>query len=119
MRVTLDQMMCDVKAESVEDAIAAAANLAQQRGRMIVEVLVDGELWTGDSAALAVASTVASDIQLTSADPIALVCETFDQASAALPEVIVQWRGLLESLRRRVSAKAEKSTGQHVNKSKS
>src|SRR5437667_1053312 len=86
MRVTLDQRMCDVKAESVEDAIAAAANLAQQRGRMIVEVLVDGELWTGDCAALAAVSTVASDIQLTSADPIALVCETFDQASAALRE---------------------------------
>lgn len=86
MRVMLDQTVCDVRADSVESAIAAAAQMAEARGRMIVEVLVDGRIWTHDEPASESATKACDEIQLTSADPADLVCQTFDQASEALRE---------------------------------
>jgi hypothetical protein len=86
MRVLLDKTVCDVQVDSVEDAIAAAADLAQQRGRMIVEVIIDGRTWTQVDLADASSLSSCEEVHLTSADPAELVAQTFSQAGDALRE---------------------------------
>lgn len=87
MRVLLDDSLCQMEVDNVGQAIAAAAVLAEERGRMIVEVMVDGEHWTevqlNESATH---SRTAHEIRLTSADPDDLVCAAFRDASRALTD---------------------------------
>jgi hypothetical protein len=82
MRITLDEHLCNVHADSVEQAIAAAAELAEKNGRMIIEVMVDGKTLTelGEQEL----PVTANEVQLTSADPVELVCQTFVDAGEAL-----------------------------------
>jgi len=85
MRVLLDQSVCDVPADTVGQAIDAISHLARQRGRLIVEVLVDGTSWNAqqidDQAGRA---SVAREVKLTTADPSELIGQTFQDASLAL-----------------------------------
>jgi hypothetical protein len=85
MRVLLDDAPCDVTADSVMAAVAAAAALAEGHGRLIVEVIVDGQSWTGDDLDVESkdASSV-SEVRLTSAQPLELVCQTLNDAADAL-----------------------------------
>jgi hypothetical protein len=87
MRVLLDELPCDVRADSVGEAITAASALAENDGRMIIEVVVDGEPWTAqhlESDERRAQSAV--EIRLTSADPMKLVAQTFSDASRALTD---------------------------------
>jgi hypothetical protein len=89
MRVLLDNQPCDVQADSLDQAIAAAATLAESRGRMIVEVHVDGRTWSGsdfENRANQNSSASAREVRLTSAKPTELVRETFRDAAQALAE---------------------------------
>ena len=52
MRVLLDDIPCDVTATTVSQAIEAAAVVANNKGRLIVEVSVDGSQWTERANAL-------------------------------------------------------------------
>ena len=85
MRVLLDQSVCDVSADTVGQAIDAISHLARQRGRLIVEVLVDGTSWSAqqidDHAGRA---SAAREVKLTTADPSELIGQTFQDASLAL-----------------------------------
>ena len=85
MRVLLDETPCEIDATYVGEAIAAAAELAEGRGRIIVDVQVDGQSW-GDAqlSDLARDRTEADDVQLTTADPRALVSQTLGDASEVL-----------------------------------
>ncbi len=54
---------------------------------MIVEVLVDGQQWDGEKLESAThGAATAGEIRMTSADPIALVCQTFSDAFRALSD---------------------------------
>ena len=90
MRVLLDEQLCNVSADSVDQAIASAAALAQEKGRIIVEVMVDGRQWshtTPESSASAQGSTSpAGEVRLTSADPAQLMNEVYADAASALSE---------------------------------
>ena len=86
MRVLLDENTCDVSADTVSQAIAAAAALAEARGRMIVEVLVDGRAWTGEALDRLDDSVSADELRLTSADTKQLICDTFADAAVALTD---------------------------------
>lgn len=87
MRVLLDEKPCDVTAESVNDAIAAAALVAEGRGRIIVDVFVNGARWSSDQLGEGgAADQPAEEVSLISADPVALVEYTFSQAADALTE---------------------------------
>lgn len=87
MRVLLDELPCDVRAESVGEAINAASALVEHDGRMIVEVVVDGEQWTAKHLESDERRAQSADeIRLTSADPVQLVSQTFSDASRALTD---------------------------------
>lgn len=87
MRIVLDDKPCSLPAGSVADAIDAAAALADQAGRVIVDVFVDGDRWSGEQLGGARASAiVATEVRLVSADPHELVRQTLLDASAALQD---------------------------------
>jgi len=87
MRVLLDELPCDVRADSVGEAIDAASALAENDGRMIIEVVVDGEQWTAQHLESKVkCAQPADEVRLTSADPMKLVAQTFRDASRALSD---------------------------------
>ena len=88
MRVLLDELPCDVRAESVGEAIQAASALAENNGRMIVEVVVDGEQWTQQQMeSNERCAQSADEVRFTSADPNTLVAQAFGDASRALTDV--------------------------------
>lgn len=87
MQILLDENVCDVAAETVEEAIAVCANLVEAQGRMIVDVHVDGARWSEEElASTENQSTTAQVVELTSADPAQLVVQTFQDAAEALTD---------------------------------
>lgn len=85
MQILLDENVCDVAAETVEEAIAVCADLVEAQGRMIVDVHVDGARWSEEElASTENQSTTAQVVELTSADPAQLVLQTFQDAAEAL-----------------------------------
>jgi len=85
MQIYLDDQRCELGAESVGQAIAAVADLAEADGRMIVEVHVDGEHWTErELGSPDHANITAEEVRLVSADPVELVSRTFADADEAL-----------------------------------
>ena len=88
MRVFLDEQLCETDADSVAAAIAGAASLAEERGRMVVEVMVDGDHWTDEQIASASSSdTGVEEVKLRTAVPGQLVCQVLQDAEAVLGEV--------------------------------
>jgi hypothetical protein len=87
MRVYLDDAMCDVETASIPQALAGAAVVARERGRAIVDVVIDGRQFAAealDQERLATAN--AKEIHLTTADCAQLVRQAFDDAGVALAE---------------------------------
>jgi hypothetical protein len=76
-----------VEAGSVGEAVTAAAALADERGRMIVEVLIDGEPRTGDELnGIEGDESPAIEVLLRTANPRVLVGQVLADARAALEE---------------------------------
>lgn len=87
MQILLDENVCDVAADTVEEAIAVCADLVEAQGRMIVDVQVDGARWSEEElASTENQSTTAQVVELTSADPAQLVLQTFQDAAEALTD---------------------------------
>ena len=85
MRVVIDEQVTDMQPGSVAEAISEAAANAEQNGRMIVEVIVDGERWNNEQLnSPEAANTEAQEIRLESAEPRQLVAGTFADAAEAL-----------------------------------
>jgi len=85
MRVVIDEQLTDVQAETVGEALAEAVDRAEQHGRLIVDVTVDGESWTDQRLTSPEGSaTKADEVRLQSADPSELVAGTFANAAEAL-----------------------------------
>lgn len=87
MRIVLDDKPCSLQAGSVADAIDAAATLAEQAGRVIVDVFVDGDRWSGEQLGGKSTALVApTEVRFVTAEPHELVRQTLLDASAALQD---------------------------------
>lgn len=87
MQVLLDDIECDVKARTVGEAIDAVAVLARNRGRLVVDVFVDGAQWNEQRLSSPECQTAVADVvRLTSAEPAELVCQTLADAADALTD---------------------------------
>lgn len=88
MRILLDQAETPLAADTVGEALRQAAALAGERGRMIVEVEVDGIRWSEeDLATQATAQRSAGELKLLTAHPGELLSETFNQSADAIAEI--------------------------------
>jgi hypothetical protein len=99
MRVFLDDHALSSPGDSIAAAIAAARTEAGRKGRVVVDVLVDGERL--DEDALDAPSTrPAGDIELKclSADPRRLVAESFTGVAAALNDARAAQREAADAL---------------------
>jgi len=87
MKVLLDDMPCEVNATTVGEALDAASAVAEQRGRLIVDVSVDGTRWTESDLSSPDCTDAAADVvHFTSAAPRELVRQTFADAADALTD---------------------------------
>lgn len=87
MQILIDDLPCVMDANTVGEAIDGAANLARDRGRLIVDVTVDGTKWTQDDLASTQRhAETAQVVRFSSAEPVELVRHTFADAIDALSE---------------------------------
>lgn len=85
MRVFLDDKPCDIQADNVGEAIAQCAAMAEDDGRYVVEVVVDGDQWNNEKLDSSESrAVVADELRLSTAEPAALVGQTFADAASAL-----------------------------------
>ena len=87
MQILLDDIPCNVEARTVGEAIEGGAEVARDRGRLIVDVTVDGShLSEADLTSAQQQTRSARIVRLVSADPVELVRQTLDDAREALAE---------------------------------
>lgn len=85
MRILLDEAETGLTASCVGDAVRRAAALAGEKGRMIVEIEVDGVTWTEEDLATPEAGArPAAELRLQTAHPAELIGETFTRSREAL-----------------------------------
>lgn len=87
MPVLLDDVPLELDAADLPLALAAAREVAEARGRVIIEVLADGQL-VPDEQLLGAAQTASPrELRFITADPIELVQASLRDAAAALDGV--------------------------------
>lgn len=115
MQVTIDQQPCDVGADSVWAAIAEASAIAQSKGRLIVEVVLDGTPLTDEEVgALEEAQRAADTIELTTANVSALVAEVFAEADDALGQAESLQKEAAEHLQAGAQSEAMAKLGEAI-----
>ncbi len=83
----MDETACDVETGSISKALAGAAAVARERGRAIVDVVIDGRPCAAEGLDHErLRGAAASEIRLTTADCRQLVRQAFDDAATALSE---------------------------------
>jgi len=99
MRVQLDETSHATGADTIGQAIDEAATLARQQDRLVVEVIVDGRLWTPQQLSnQELRDGTAEKISFVSASVSELVCDTLAEASTALAEADDNQRQAAEHL---------------------
>jgi hypothetical protein len=87
MAVYIDDEPVELEGEHLSGVLAAAQAYLRPRGRLIVEVSVDGRPVVGEQLdAQAALSVAGSEVRLASASPEELVCAALEDARAALAE---------------------------------
>ena len=115
MQILIDDLPCDMDANTVGEAIEGAADFARDRGRLIVEVTVDGALWTqADLASTRRHVQTAEIVRFSSAEPIELVRHTFADAVDALTDADELQRQAAELLQSDKGAVAMDKLGEAV-----
>jgi len=88
MKVLLDDTPCDIDAQGLGPAISAAATMAEQQGRMIVEVRVDGETWSAEQLdGLSEHTAAVAEVHLTTASTDDLIRQTIADSINSLDGV--------------------------------
>lgn len=116
MRLLLDEQPCEVQASSIGEAIRGAAALAEQSGRLIIEVIVDGDHWDeGRLGSEEACAGVAEEIRCTSAARNALVARTLADAADALTRADELQREAAELIQADQEAPGKARIGEAVN----
>ena len=85
MKVLLDETPCEIDAANIGEAVAAVVGIAEQSGRLVVEVLVDGNALSEDDLQESTRlESKADEIQVLTTTMETLLHETFIEAVAAL-----------------------------------
>lgn len=102
LRIWIDDQPCDVSAANPLAAVNAAATVAQSRGRMIVDITLDGvpvDISDLETSVRAGASLAAEhEIRITTAEPADLVSQVLRDAAGALEEADALQQSAAESI---------------------
>ncbi len=99
MRILLDSDPCEMKAQTIGEAIATAATLAQTQGRLIIDVIVDGSRWSEEQLDSAEHNGATADtVEFITAEPRELVLRTFEDAAEALQDADILQKEAAELL---------------------
>ena len=99
MQVLLDSDPCEMQAQTIGEAIAAASTLAQTRGRLIVDIIVDGSRWSEQQLDSAEHNGATADtVEFITAEPRELVLRTFEDAAEALEDADILQKEAAELL---------------------
>jgi hypothetical protein len=115
MRVSLDDTTLLESAGSLGEALDAGRDAAERRGRIIVEVLCDGEPASPEvlsNAESLARPGLANEVSLVSAEPRELVATTFDDAASALQDLRETQRDLAERIHKGNVAEATGALGE-------
>jgi hypothetical protein len=111
----LDDVAVDLPGESLAAQLAAARDSLSPKGRMVVEVKVDGQTLDPDRLEAEQGEPVSGELRIYSADPRALVIPTVEQARDQLVEA-AQWQEeAADLLQQDNAAEAMKLIGQAFN----
>ena len=89
MQLTLDQQPVEVEANQLGQMLAAMQSHVQEQGRIIIEVIVDGESIVGDEIQKRQNQTVeGKSIALISAKPDELAIQTLTEVEARLAQTL-------------------------------
>lgn len=100
MRIVLDDRETGMLANTIGEAVATAATLAERNGRQVVDVYVDGEEWTEtELSSPDRLRATAEEVRVTSVRPAELVRETFVHAASALLEAEQMQRSAAKLMR--------------------
>lgn len=87
MAVYIDDQQVELSGERLSGVLAAAREYLRPRGRLIVEISVDGRSVTGEQLETQANAPVSdSEVRLASAAPDELVCSALDEARTALDQ---------------------------------
>jgi hypothetical protein len=116
MRVVLDEKPFETAANNVGEAITAAADSIENEGRVIVDVIVDGEKWNEQQLGSPErCREEATEVLLGSANLRDLVAQTLHDASEALLVADQMQRGAAEGLQADRHAEAMQQLGEALN----
>lgn len=113
--VRIDDIPCDVGGDTLGDVLGAAGKRLGPAGRVIVEVVIDGESLVGESLATRQGESAAGMvIELTSADPKELALGLLEQVRRRLDEAATLQTDAAACLQRDDEADAMKQLGEAV-----
>jgi hypothetical protein len=116
MRVVLDEKPFETAASNVGEAITAAAESIEDDGRVIVDVIVDGEKWNEQQLGSPDrCGETASEVKLGSANLRELVAQTLHDASEALVVADQMQREAAEDLQADRHSEAMQQLGEALN----
>jgi len=88
MKLWLDEQDCPCDATTIGEAIAEGAARAQERGRLVVEVAVDGVVWNDEAFNDPdIVTSEADEVRLVSTDRVRMVVSVMDDAIRTLDEI--------------------------------
>jgi hypothetical protein len=87
MRILIDNQPCPITASCLGEALAAGNNIAEEQGRLIVEVHVDGTLLSdSDLQETERLKSDPNEVELKTTTALALLSETFARAAETIRE---------------------------------
>lgn len=98
MPVLLDDTPLKLDADDLSLALAAARQLAESRGRVIIEVLADGQVVPDDHLLGADPRPLPRELRFVTADPIELVQQSLRDAAQALQTIDQQHQAAAEHI---------------------
>ncbi|MEM7229671.1 MAG: hypothetical protein AAF432_12740 [Planctomycetota bacterium] len=88
MKLLLDDQPCPCEPATVGEAIVEGAAFAQDQGRLVIEVVVDGVMWDDEAlSSEAQANQTADEVRLISANRAEMVLAVLNDAIASLDQI--------------------------------
>lgn len=113
VKVYIDNKPIEIPEPTLAAALTAGVAVAEQSGRIVIEVHADGEPIEGDLLATPSSEPMTADeLRLTTADPKSLVCVTLGDAAEGMSQAAPRHKDIAEQIQGGETAEAMESLGE-------